>query len=303
MKKETIQLLTQFRHELHQNPELSGIEFKTSSRVISFLEKYNPSEIIHPIGDTGIIAVFKGQNTGPKTVFRCELDALPIQESNEFNHKSIRDGVSHKCGHEGHTVILCGIASLLSEANSFNGTIYLLFQPAEEDGEGAKKILNDPLFETIKPEYVFALHNLPGYKLGQVVVKNNTFSCAVNSMIISLSGKTSHAAEPEKGINPALAISEITTVFNQKIQTDSTKDTFCLITPIYINMGSKAYGVSAGFGEIHFTLRSNSNKNMDKIEADLVKLTNEIAHKHKLIPEISWNNNFEPTRITSKRLN
>ena len=179
----------------------------------------------------------------------------------------------------------------------------MLFQPAEEDGEGAKKILNDPLFETIKPEYVFALHNLPGYKLGQVVVKNSTFSCAVNSMIISLSGKTSHAAEPEKGINPALAISEITTVFNQKIQTDSTKNTFCLITPIYINMGSKAYGVSAGFGEIHFTLRSNSNKNMDKIEADLVKLTNEIAHKHKLIPEISWNNNFEPTRITSKRLN
>ena len=94
----------------------------------SFLKKYNPSEIIHPIGDTGIIAVFKGQNTGPKTVFRCELDALPIQESNEFNHKSIRDDVSHKCGHDGHTVILCGVASLLSEANSFNGTIYLLFQ-------------------------------------------------------------------------------------------------------------------------------------------------------------------------------
>ncbi len=80
----------------------------------------------------------------------------------------------------------------------------MLFQHAEEDGEGAKKILNDPLFETIKPEYVFALHNLPGYKLGQVVVKNNTFSCAVNSMIISLSGKTSHAAEPEKESIPHL---------------------------------------------------------------------------------------------------
>lgn len=300
MTEKTIQQLTDFRKELHKNPELSGLEFNTSKSIIAFLEQNNPSEILHPIAETGIIAVFKSKNPGPKTLIRCELDALPIQEINTFDHNSTIEGVSHKCGHDGHMAILCGLASLISDFKTLNGTVYLLFQPAEEDGEGAKKILNDPIFKTIKPDFVFALHNLPGFPLGQIVVKENTFSCAVNSMIITLSGKTSHAAEPENGINPALAISEITAVFNEKIQSDIAKDTFCLITPIYINMGSKAYGVSAGFGEIHFTVRSNSNKNMDEIEADLVKVAKEIASKHNLIAEINWTQQFRANENNSE---
>jgi amidohydrolase len=292
MKKETIQQLMQLRHSLHQHPELSGLEFRTAEKIIEFLKKYNPSEIIHPIGKTGVIAVFKGKNTGSKTLFRCELDALPIHEINEFDHKSSVEGISHKCGHDGHMAILCGVATLLSDATTFSGTIYLLFQPAEENGEGAKTVLKDALFQNIIPDFVFALHNLPGFPFGQIVVKNQTFSCAVNSMIIALSGKTSHAAEPENGINPALAISELVTAFNQKIQADLSKDSFCLITPVYINMGSKAYGVSAGYGEIHFTVRSNSNKNMDKIEADLVQLVTEIAETHQLLLEINWTQQF-----------
>lgn len=292
MKKETIQKLIQLRHSLHQNPELSGVEFKTAKRIIEFISEYNPTEIIHPIGETGIIATFKGENPGPTTLIRCELDALPIQEINNFEHKSSIEGVSHKCGHDGHMAILCGVATLLSDENNFNGTVHLLFQPAEENGEGAKKVLNDPLFNQVKPDYVFALHNLPGFPLGQIVVKNETFSCAVNSMIIELSGKTAHAAEPENGINPALAISEIISNFNAKIQPDISLESYCLITPIYINMGKKAYGVSAGFGEIHFTIRSNSNKNMDKIEKELIHSVKQISTKHKLKPIIDWTQQF-----------
>ena len=292
MKRETIQKLTQLRHVLHQNPELSGVEFKTAKRIIEFISEYNPSEIIHPIGKTGIIATFEGENFGPSTLIRCELDALPIQEINEFNYKSTKEGVSHKCGHDGHMAMLCGVASLFSDENNFNGTVYLLFQPAEEDGEGAKRVLNDPLFKGIKPDFVFALHNLPGFPLGQIVVKNQTFSCAVNSMIIELSGKTAHAGEPENGINPALAISEIISNFNAKIQPDISLESYCLITPIYINMGKKAYGVSAGFGEIHFTIRSNSNKNMDRIEKELIDSVIQISKEHKLETIINWTQQF-----------
>jgi amidohydrolase len=292
MQNETILKLTQLRQNLHQNPELSGLEFRTSKTIVSFLEKYNPSEIIHPIGGTGIIAVFKGNNFGPKTLFRCELDALPIEEINSIEYKSVTKGISHKCGHDGHTAILCGVAALLSKDNKFSGTIYLLFQPSEEDGEGAKKIINDSLFKDIKPDFVFALHNLPGFPLGQIVVKNQTFSCAVNSIIIKLSGKTAHAAEPQNGINPANAISEIIYTFKKKIQSDISRTDYCLITPIYINMGKKAYGVSAGFGEIHFTVRSNSNQNMDKIEKELFACVVEIANQEKLQSEISWTQQF-----------
>lgn len=292
MQKETIQKLTQLRHELHQNPELSGEEYKTSERIVTFLKEYQPSEIIQHVGNTGVIGVFKGKNKGPSTLLRCELDALPIEEINTFKYKSTVKDVSHKCGHDGHMAILCGVAALLSAKNNFNGTIYLLFQPAEEDGEGAKRVLNDVLFKGIKPDFVFALHNLPGFPLGQIVVKNDTFSCAVNSMIIELSGKTAHAAEPENGTNPASAISKIISTFNQKIKADISKSDYCLITPIYINMGKKAYGVSAGFGEIHFTIRSNSNQNMDKIEKDLIRSATQIAAEHKLEITISWTQQF-----------
>lgn len=292
MQKETIQKLTQLRHELHQNPELSGEEYKTSERIVAFLKEYQPSEIIQHVGNTGVIAVFKGKNKGPSTLLRCELDALPIEEINTFKYKSTMKDVSHKCGHDGHMTILCGVAALLSAKNNFNGTVYLLFQPAEEDGEGAKRILNDVLFKGIKPDFVFALHNLPGFPLGQIVVKNDTFSCAVNSMIIELSGKTAHAAEPENGTNPASAISKIISTFNQKIKADISKSDYCLITPIYISMGKKAYGVSAGFGEIHFTIRSNSNQNMDKIEKDLIRSVTQIATEHKLEITISWTQQF-----------
>lgn len=292
MQKETIQKLTQLRHELHQNPELSGEEYKTSERIVTFLKEYQPSEIIQHVGNTGVIGVFKGKNKGPSTLLRCELDALPIEEINTFKYKSTVKDVSHKCGHDGHMAILCGVAALLSAKNNFNGTIYLLFQPAEEDGEGAKRVLNDVLFKGIKPDFAFALHNLPGFPLGQIVVKNDTFSCAVNSMIIELSGKTAHAAEPENGTNPASAISEIISTFNQKIKADISKSDYCLITPIYINMGKKAYGVSAGFGEIHFTIRSNSNQNMDKIEKDLIRSATQIAAEHKLEITISWTQQF-----------
>lgn len=292
MQKETIYQLTELRHDLHQNPELSGLEFATAIRIVSFLKEYKPSQIIHSIGETGVIAVFNGKTLGPSTLLRCELDALPIQEINDFSYKSKIKEVSHKCGHDGHMAILCGVATLLSDKNNFSGTVYLLFQPAEEDGEGAKRVLNDLLFKEIKPDFVFALHNLPGFPLGQIVVKNNTFSCAVNSMIIELFGKTAHAAEPQNGTNPALAIAEIITSFNNKIQSDISKNDYCLITPIYINMGKKAYGVSAGFGEIHFTIRSNSNQNMDEIENELLACVDTIAKQTELSSKISWTQQF-----------
>lgn len=297
MKKETIQQLIELRHTLHQNPELSGIEFNTAKRITNFIKEYNPTEIQNSIGKTGIIVTFKGKNPGPTTLIRCELDALPIQEVNTFKHKSSIQGISHKCGHDGHMAILCGLAILLADEINFNGTVHLLFQPAEEDGEGAKRVLNDPLFNQIKPDFVFALHNLPGFPLGQIVVKNETFSCAVNSMIIQLSGRTSHAGEPENGVNPALAISEIITNFNAKIQPDISLESYCLITPIYINMGKKAYGVSAGFGEIHFTIRSNSNKNMDRIEKELIHSVTQIATEQKLESTINWTQQFRANEI------
>jgi amidohydrolase len=295
--------LIQLRQELHKHPEVSGNESKTSKRILDFLSKYKPNQVITNLGGFGILAIYNGKETGKSILFRCELDALPIEEINSFDYKSVYEGVSHKCGHDGHMAILCGMAKMLHENPLKKGKVMLLFQPAEEDGNGAKRILNDSKFDFIKPDFAFALHNLPGYKIHQIVIKENTFTCAVNSLIIKLEGKTSHAGEPENGINPALAIAEITTFFNSKINNDVSSKNYCLITPIHIAMGEKAYGVSAGYGEVHFTIRSNSNAQMRTIESDLEESVNEIASKFKLKIKIEWTQSFQANENNIEAVN
>jgi amidohydrolase len=285
--------LIQLRKEIHQHPEVSGNESKTAQRILAFLSKYKPDEIRTNLGGNGVLAIYRGKREGKSILFRCELDALPIQEINSFDYKSINKGISHKCGHDGHMAILCGLAKKINENPIEQGTIMLLFQPAEEDGSGAKSVVTDEKFKDIKVDFAFALHNLPGFPLHQIVIVENTFTCAVNSIIIKLHGKTSHAGEPENGINPALAISEIILAFNGKIQEDISQENYCLITPIHINMGEKAYGVSAGYGEIHFTVRSDSNSFMKKTESELEKIVAAIAIKHNLKSNIHWTESFQ----------
>ena len=291
--KQCIDTLVQLRKELHKHPEVSGKEIQTAQRIISFLEKHTPDELITGIGTTGVVAIYNGKKAGKTVLFRCELDALPIEETNTFEHRSISNGVSHKCGHDGHMAILCGLAAELHANKLESGTVLLLFQPAEEDGSGAQKVFSDAQFSTLHPDYVFALHNLPGFPMHQIVVKNETFTCAVNSIIIKLKGKTAHAGEPEKGINPTLAIAAIINQFNATIQSDNTKEIFCLITPIYTKIGKKAYGVSAGAGEIHFTVRSDSNLQMKKIEVALENTAQSIAKAYQLQCKIQWTQSFQ----------
>lgn len=281
------------RKELHQHPEVSGKEVATAKRIISFLKQFPPDEMITAIGGTGIVAVYNSEKPGQTVLFRCELDALPIEEVNDFEHRSVHKGVSHKCGHDGHMAILCGLAIKLHLKRPDTGTVVLLFQPAEEDGSGAQKILSDSKFKNIQPDYVFALHNLPGYSKDLIVVKNNIFSCAVSSIIIKLKGITAHAGEPEKGINPALAIAAILSAFNNYIQPDITQNEYRIITPVYIQMGKKAYGVSAGAGEIHFTVRSDSSAAMKETARYLEEKAAKIAGSYQLEIAVKWIQTFE----------
>ncbi len=260
--------------------------------MLEFLNKCKPDKIISNVGSHGIIAIFNGNNSGKNILFRSELDALPITESNDFDHKSVTQGVSHKCGHDGHSTILCGLAKIFSENRPIYGDAILLFQPAEETGEGAAAVARDNYFKSLKIDFAFALHNIPGAKLGEVIVKDGTFSCAVNSIIIKLTGKTSHAAEPHNGINPANAISEILNGFSKINQSEISKKDFCIVTPVHIMMGEKAYGVSAGHGELHFTLRSDKNAATRIKMQNMEKLATEISAKNNLQIEITWTEEF-----------
>lgn len=284
-------LLVKLRKVLHKHPELSGHETETAKRIAGFLGSYKPTKLIEGIGGTGVAAVYTYFDSGPTVLVRCELDALPIEEVNTFDYKSEVDGISHKCGHDGHMTIVAGVAAHLSKNRPKVGKVILLFQPAEENGEGAKAILEDPQFEEIKPDYVIALHNLPGYAKHQIVCRANSFTASVQSIIIKLHGRTSHAGEPDLGINPALAIAEILQE-THALQISRDKVDFKQVTPIQIEMGEEAYGISAGYGEVKLTIRTWDSETMVALAADCEKVANKIGKKYKLKVEIDWTQFF-----------
>jgi amidohydrolase len=295
-------LLVKLRKVLHKHPELSGYETETAKRIAGFVGSYKPTKFIEGIGGTGVAAVYSYFDNGPTVLVRCELDALPIQEINTFDYQSEVENVSHKCGHDGHMVMVAGVAAHYSKNRPKVGKVVLLFQPAEENGEGAKAILEDPKFEEIRPDYVVALHNLPGYPMHQVVCRPNSFTASVQSIIIKLHGKTSHAGEPDMGINPALAIAEILKK-TDALQVPRDQADFKQITPIQIEMGEEAYGISAGYGEVKLTIRTWDSETMDVLAADCEKIAKRIGKNYKLKVEIDWTQFFSANQNDAEMVN
>lgn len=284
--------LQQVRRYIHARPELSGQEFATASYVCQQLESMNPAVLWKEVGGTGVVATFDSRKKGKHLLFRAELDALPIQESNTFSHRSTYSGISHKCGHDGHTTVFLGLAKLLHRQEGWKGKVSLLFQPAEETGAGALAMLQDPRMQGMQVDAAYAFHNLPGYALGQIVVKSGAFTPAVQSIILKLQGHTAHAAEPENGLNPALALAEVLQRANSLEHPQPEDHAFRLLTPVYMQLGEKAYGVSAGEGEVHFTLRAWTKDSMDGLVEELLSSVNEICNNHRLQWEHSWTDSF-----------
>lgn len=290
--------LISLRRELHKYPELSGKENNTAGKIVKFAEKFNPDKIIKNIGGNGLAVVLQGDHKGKTILIRCELDALPIEEENEFDYKSQTEGVSHKCGHDGHMAIVSGLIPLLSEKKIKNGKIVLLYQPAEETGEGAEQILNEDKFKNLNPDYVFALHNLPGFEKNKIIVKENEFTSASKGLKIKLIGKTSHAAEPEKGITPSLAVAELIQRLVE-IPNKEKFDEFTLVTIIHAKIGERAFGTTPGYAELMATLRSYKNENMEKLQAQAEKIIDEVSAKNNLKFKLEWVEEF-PSTINDK---
>lgn len=291
IQPELLSTLETLRKEIHQYPELSENEFDTAKRIIEFLREQTDATV-KSVANTGVIAVFDSGVPGSSILLRADTDALPILETNTFPHLSKTPGVSHKCGHDGHTIMLLGVAKMLSENPISKGLVILLFQPAEENGMGAESVLQDPEFLPYSFDFVFALHNIPGFPMHQIVLKEQVFNANVKSMIVYLKGKTAHAAEPEKGHNPSIAIAEILQ-FAQKLTNNRPNDEdFFLITPVHMKMGELAYGISAGDGELHLTIRSWDLKLFDTKCAELETFIQTTSNTQNLQAQISWTQVF-----------
>lgn len=193
----------QWRKQIHSQPELGFKEFKTSSFIVDKLQSFG-IEVHQGLGGTGVVGTLKN-GSGPTIGIRADIDALPIKEQNDIEHKSTHENCMHACGHDGHTSVLLGTAKHLSQHKNFSGTIYFIFQPAEEVLGGAKAMIDDGLFDKFPMDAVYGLHNWPGLPVGEIAVNNGPMMASFDTFEITLTGKGTHAAMPHLGADPIAA--------------------------------------------------------------------------------------------------
>lgn len=253
------------RRTLHRYPELSKQEYETSKRISEFIKPLDPDKEITVAG-TGKMFVFESGKPGETLMFRCELDALPIQErSPNLAYRSSVKGVSHLCGHDGHMAIIAYLGKLISENRPKRGKAVLLFQPAEENLLGAKDVVESPEFHALSPDYMFALHNIPGQPKNKVLIKEGSFTAASCGITIKLKGRTSHAAEPDKGINPYYTAVKIVEQIQSLTRSGEGFSSHVISTLIYIRLGEISFGVSPSDLEMGITLRAYENVDLNQL--------------------------------------
>ncbi len=287
--------LQKIRHHLHQHPEVSGEEQETAQFIKEKLKALGLKKIYDNFFSHALLAEIDSGKAGKTILFRCELDALPIQETNDnLDYKSVRDGISHKCGHDGHMTMLLGLAEKLTQTPPQQGKIYFLFQPSEENGQGAKGVLASKILADKDIDFVFALHNVPGFPMGSIVCKPGTFTPSVESLEICLDGKTSHAGMPEKGVNPASAIAKLIGYYQSLHQPDPDQEDYFLSTPILIDMGKSAYGTAAGHGKMGYTFRAYDHDFFTQRKAEIEKQSRTlITETQGLASCLTWKEGFE----------
>ncbi|MGB3386504.1 MAG: amidohydrolase [Pseudaminobacter sp.] len=284
--------LTAWRRKLHQHPEISNEEEKTAREVVDFLADTGPDEVLTRLGGHGVAAIYGSGEAGPTVLFRSELDALPIHEVSGVPHSSLVPGKSHMCGHDGHTAILAALGRQLGRRRPARGRVVLMFQPAEETGNGAAGVVADPRFHDIAPDFAFSLHNLPGIPFGQVRLRTGVVNCASRGMRIVLEGKTAHSSMPETGISPAMAISELMPALPELGNGTFADDEFSMVTVTHVAMGEAVFGVAPGKAELWATLRTRRDDRMANLCAAAESLVTRIAGRHHLSARYDYHEIF-----------
>ncbi|MES0868434.1 amidohydrolase [Pseudovibrio sp. SCP19] len=290
LTEDQLEELTKVRQTLHMSPEASGEEEQTARFVVEQLEQIGADRVVSGIGGFGVIAEYQGAADGPTVMIRCELDGLPIEEISEVPYRSQVPGRGHLCGHDGHMVMVLGVAYMLAKYPPQKGRVLLMFQPAEETGAGAPAVIADPKFAEFRPDFAFSLHNLPGRPMGEVSICREYANCASRGMQINLRGKSSHAAAPEDGLSPAAAMATLMGELAALGAGREMNDQFALSTLTHARLGEPTFGIAPGFGELRVTLRSISDALMDDMVARAEQAVASVTKDLEV--SISWHDIF-----------
>lgn len=282
-----------WRQDIHAHPELGFEENRTADIVAGQLESFG-LEVHRGLAQTGVVGVLKGASEGGAIGLRADMDALPIHEQNAFDHRSTHDGVMHACGHDGHTAMLLGAAKYLAETGNFSGTVYFIFQPAEEGLGGARVMVDEGLFDKFHVDGVYGLHNWPGLDVGEFAVMPGPMMAACDAFEISVIGEGAHGAMPHLGIDPVICAAEIVGAL-QSITSrikDPLDSAVVSVTKIH---GGDAFNVIPERVELAGTTRSFKEPVRREIEASMGRISEGIANAHRCRAEVNYMRQFPAT--------
>jgi len=289
--------LIQWRREIHAHPELAFKEFNTRTKVCELLTSFGIElDIDNPKGlaGTGVVGKISAGTSNRTIGLRADMDALPITESNCFSYRSRCPGIMHGCGHDGHVAMLLGAAQYLAKCRNFDGTVYLIFQPAEENEGGARVMVEDGLFERYPVDQVFALHNWPGLAAGKFAIKPGAMMASLDTFEITLKGDGCHAATPHQGQDVILAASDLVgslhSIVNRRV--DIQNPAVLSVTRVHGGQSDNVLPDSIVLGG---TTRCYCERTRQQIQDTVESITAAVAQTHLVQSEVNYQQRYPAT--------
>lgn len=285
--------LTAWRRDIHAHPELGFEEHRTADFVAQKLRDFG-LEVYTGIGKTGVVGALRVGNTTRSVGLRADMDALPIQEANTFDHCSKHDGVMHACGHDGHTIMLLGAAKYLAATRNFDGQVYFIFQPAEEGIGGAMAMIEDGLFQQFPCDAVFGMHNRPTLPVGQFAVRSGAMMAGGAFFDIDITGNGAHGARPESGIDPIIVAAQMVNAIQSIVSRNLRPVETAVVSITQVHSGD-AYNVIPHTARLSGTVRAFSQDVMKMVETRMKGIAEGVAASMGAQAVVDFRNIFAPT--------
>ncbi|WP_298431098.1 M20 aminoacylase family protein [uncultured Jannaschia sp.] len=270
--------ITEWRRDLHENPEILFDTHRTSKVVADKLREFGCDEVVEGIGRTGVVGVIRGKTDGGKVIgLRADMDALPIHEQTGVAYASKTDGAMHACGHDGHTAMLLGAAKYLSETRNFDGSVVVIFQPAEEGGGGGREMCEDGMMDRWNIQEVYGMHNWPGKPVGSFSIRPGAFFAATDVFDIHLEGRGGHAAKPQEVVDTTLMAAQLVTALQSIVSRNADPTKNIVVSVTSFETSSKAFNVIPQRVHIKGTVRTMDDDMRDLAERRMTEISEGIA--------------------------
>ena len=286
--------ITAWRRDMHAHPEILFDTHRTSALVAEKLRAWGCDEVVEGIGQTGVVGVIKGRGTGSGKVIglRADMDALPIDEQTGVDYASKTPGAMHACGHDGHTAMLLGAAQYLAETRNFDGTVVVIFQPAEEGGGGGREMCEDGMMERWGIQEVYGMHNWPGMPTGSFAIRPGAFFAATDLLDIEIEGLGGHAAKPHETIDTTVVASQIVTALQTIVSRNANPVDNIVVSITSFETSSKAFNVIPQRVQLLGTVRTLSNEMRDLAEKRVNEICTGIAASFGATAKVIYTRNY-----------